>query len=45
MTWGEQTWDEMIFGVIRYRNVKEDGATPTQKGPSQEELFTERQAQ
>jgi hypothetical protein len=42
VTWGEQTWDEMIFGVIRYRNVKEDGATPTQKGPSQEELFTER---
>ena len=41
VTWGEQTWDEMIFGVIRYRNVKEDGATPTQKGPSQEELFTE----
>ena len=45
VTWGEQTWDEMIFGVIRYRNVKEDGAMPTQKGPSQEELFTERQAQ
>jgi hypothetical protein len=44
VTWGEQTWDEMIFGVIRYRNVKEDSATPTQKGPSQEELFTERQA-
>jgi hypothetical protein len=44
VTWGEQTWDEMIFGVIRYRNVKEDGATPTQKGPSQEELFTETQA-
>jgi hypothetical protein len=43
VTWGEQTWDEMIFGVIRYRNVQEDGAT--QKGPSQEELFTERQAQ
>ena len=42
VTWGEQTWDEMIFGVIRYRNVKEDSATPTQKGPSQEELFTER---
>jgi hypothetical protein len=40
VTWGEQTWDEMIFGVIRYRNVKEDGAT--QKSPSQEELFTER---
>ena len=44
VTWGEQTWDEMIFGVIRYRNVKEDSATQPQKGPSQEELFTERQA-
>ena len=43
VTWGEQTWDEMIFGVIRYRNVKEDAAAPTQKGPSQEELFTDRQ--
>src|SRR6185369_187478 len=45
VTWGEQTWDEMIFGVIRYRNVTEDAKTqPQQKGPSQEELFTERQA-
>ncbi len=43
VTWGEQTWDEMIFGVIRYRNVKEEGADK-QKGPSQEELFTERQS-
>jgi hypothetical protein len=34
----------MIFGVIRYRNVKEDGATQPQKEPSQEELFTESQA-
>ncbi len=42
VTWGEQTWDEMIFGVIRYRNVKEDGPAQPQKGPSQEELFTER---
>jgi hypothetical protein len=34
----------MIFGVIRYRNVAEDAKTqPQQKGPSQEELFTERQ--
>lgn len=41
VTWGEQTWDEMIFGVIRYRNVKEDGPAQPQKGPSQEELFTE----
>ena len=31
VTWGEQTWDEMIFGVIRYRNVKEDGATRRRK--------------
>jgi hypothetical protein len=30
----------MIFGVIRYRNVVEDAAQ--EKGPSQEELFTER---
>ncbi len=45
VTWGEQTWDEMIFGVIRYRNVKEDGPAQPQKGPSQEELFTERQSQ
>jgi hypothetical protein len=40
VTWGEQTWDEMIFGVIRYRNVTEDAAQD--KDPSQEELFTER---
>jgi hypothetical protein len=44
VTWGEQTWDEMIFGVIRYRNVTEDTQAQPQKGPSQEELFTERQA-
>jgi mono/diheme cytochrome c family protein len=43
VTWGEQTWDEMIFGVIRYRNVTEDAQAQPQKGPSQEELFTERQ--
>jgi hypothetical protein len=24
--WGEQTWDEMVFGVIRYRNLVEDTA-------------------
>jgi hypothetical protein len=42
VTWGEQTWDEMIFGVIRYRNVIEDAQAQPQKGPSQEELFTER---
>jgi hypothetical protein len=44
VTWGEQTWDEMIFGVIRYRNVTEDAQTQPKKEPSQEELFTERQA-
>ena len=41
--WGQQTWDEMLFGVMRYRNVKEDAPAQPQKGPSQEELFTERQ--
>jgi peroxiredoxin len=45
VTWGEQTWDEMIFGVIRYRNVTEDAQAQPKKEPSQEELFTERQAQ
>lgn len=45
VTWGEQTWDEMIFGVIRYRNVVEDAQAQPQKEPSQEELFTERKAQ
>jgi hypothetical protein len=44
VTWGEQTWDEMIFGVIRYRNVTEDASGKPEKGPSQEELFTESQA-
>jgi hypothetical protein len=44
VTWGEQTWDEMIFGVIRYRNITEDATVQPEKGPSQEELFTERQA-
>ena len=27
--WGQQTWDEMLFGVIRYRYLTLD-ATPTQ---------------
>jgi peroxiredoxin len=27
--WGQQTWDEMLFGVIRYRYLSLD-ATPTQ---------------
>ncbi|MBB6091993.1 peroxiredoxin [Povalibacter uvarum] len=42
VTWGEQTWDEMVFGVIRYRNVKEDNSDDDKKKePSQEELFSE----
>ncbi|HKU15628.1 MAG TPA: redoxin domain-containing protein [Steroidobacteraceae bacterium] len=43
VTWGEQTWDEMIFGVIRYRNVVEDARERQGKGQSQEELFAEKQ--
>ena len=39
VTWGEQTWEEMVFGVIRYRNVKEDGK-PKDKEASQAELFS-----
>jgi Copper type II ascorbate-dependent monooxygenase, C-terminal domain len=44
ITWGEQTWDEMVFGVLRYRNVKEDAnaAAGKDKAPSQEQLFSER---
>ena len=41
VTWGEQTWDEMVFGVIRYRNVVEDSKPETSTQPSQEELFSE----
>jgi hypothetical protein len=46
ITWGEQTWDEMIFGVIRYRNVTEDANAASEKPnePSQERLFGERTA-
>jgi hypothetical protein len=40
VTWGEQTWEEMVFGVIRYRNVKEDQA-PKAAEPSQAELFSD----
>lgn len=39
VTWGEQTWEEMVFGVIRYRNVKEDGK-PKDGEPNQAELFS-----
>ncbi len=45
VTLGEQTLDEMIFGVIRYRNVTQYAQREPKKEPSQEELFTERQAQ
>lgn len=42
--WGEQTWDEMVFGVLRYRNLNEDASSAPKedKGPSQERLFSER---
>jgi hypothetical protein len=40
VTWGEQTWQEMVFGVIRYRNVAEDPAPAKPTQPSQEELFS-----
>src|SRR5271168_2230195 len=32
--WGQQTWDEMLFGVIRYRNLTED-ANPTRTAQAQ----------
>jgi hypothetical protein len=38
VTWGEQTWEEMVFGVIRYRNVKEDNKPAKEK--NQAELFS-----
>jgi AhpC/TSA family len=40
VTWGEQTWDEMVFGVIRYRNITEEPAPTRPSGPSQDELFS-----
>jgi hypothetical protein len=39
VTWGEQTWEEMVFGVVRYRNVVETGKEEPMFGPSQRELF------
>ncbi|HVF17918.1 MAG TPA: hypothetical protein VNA21_13440, partial [Steroidobacteraceae bacterium] len=42
VTWGEQTWDEMVFGVVRYRNVVETGKQEKREGPSQEELFSDK---
>jgi mono/diheme cytochrome c family protein len=41
VTWGEQTWDEMVFGVVRYRNLVETGKEEKPTGPSQEDLFRE----
>jgi AhpC/TSA family len=41
VTWGEQTWEEMVFGVARYRKVIEDGKED-RFGPSQEEIFESR---
>jgi len=41
VTWGEQTWEEMVFGVIRYRNVKEDQKQPNSSEPNQAELFSD----
>ena len=40
VTWGEQTWDEMVFGVVRYRNVIEPKSEGKAKGPRQAELFS-----
>ncbi|MBL8266857.1 redoxin family protein [Steroidobacter sp.] len=42
VTWGEQTWEEMVFGVIRYRNVKEDQTAPKTTEPNQAEVFSDR---
>lgn len=45
VTWGEQTWEEMVFGVVRYRLVNETGEEDRQRGPSQQELFEGRPVQ
>ena len=42
VTWGEQTWDEMVFGVVRYRNVVEPQKEEKRSGPSQDDLFSEK---
>jgi len=34
--WGEQTWDEMVFGVIRYRQVVEDGSANLPQRPNEQ---------
>ncbi|HEY8539246.1 MAG TPA: hypothetical protein VIL28_10290 [Steroidobacteraceae bacterium] len=41
VTWGEQTWEEMVFGVVRWRKVNEDGKED-RFGPSQQEIFESR---
>ncbi len=41
VTWGEQTWQEMVFGVVRYRNLVETGEVETPTGPTQQEIFGE----
>jgi len=46
VTWGEQTWDEMVFGVVRYRNLVETGKDDNKViGPSQEDLFSDKPPQ
>ncbi len=45
VTWGEQTWEEMVFGVVRYRQVNESGIEDRPTGPSQQELFEGRPVQ
>jgi hypothetical protein len=42
ITWGEQTWDEMVFGVVRYRQLVETGKEDRPMGPSQEDLFSDK---
>jgi AhpC/TSA family len=39
VTWGEQTWDEMVFGVIRYRNASPDRGGQGSPQQAQEDLF------
>jgi hypothetical protein len=43
VTFGEQTWDEMVFGVIRYRSTQPDADKPggNLQGPSFEQFFGE----
>jgi hypothetical protein len=43
--WGEQTWEEMVFGVIRYRQVVEDGTPNAPERPGESTDFTRIQAE